>query len=216
MARGATGFVRRGFLVRLGPFAFSFLWWLALRSALADAAALGGALPDRPSPACRPVQAALPPLIGRKDRRQLTRALNTTTHVAPWPDLAVPLPICWQPRRAHWVPRRPRQARRRRLQRRCGFAALRVGEATNPGPPQPGTPVGGERPRRMDLDSPRERSPARNARPGCFAQCLAALAPRPSLLEAGALMRACGTIWMTMPLALFKAPSLLHTWLPTT
>ena len=53
-------------------------------------------------------------------------------------------------------------------------------------------------------------------RPGCFAQCLAALAPRPSLLEAGALMRACGTIWMTMPLALFKAPSLLHTWLPTT
>ena len=130
MARGATGFVRRGFLVRLGPLRL-LLPLVALRSALADAAALGGALPDRPSPACRPVQAALP-------------------------------------RRAHWVPRRPRQARRRRLRRRCGFAALRVGEATNPGPPQPGTPVGGERPRRMDLDSPRERSPARNAPPRVF------------------------------------------------
>ena len=167
MARGATGFVRRGFLVRLGPLRL-LLPLVALRSALAEAAALGGALPDRPSPACRPGQAALPPLIGRKDRRQLTRALNTTTHVAPWPDLAAPLPICWQPRRAHWVPRRPRQARRRRLRRRCGFAVLRVGEATNPGPPQPGTPVGGERPRRMDLDSPRERSPARNAPPRVF------------------------------------------------
>ena len=29
---------------------------------------------------------------------------------------------------------RPRQVRRRRLRRRCGFAALRVDEATNPGP----------------------------------------------------------------------------------
>ena len=167
MARGATDFVRRGFLVRLGPLRL-LLPLVALRSALAEAAALGGALPDRPSLACRPGQAALPPLIGRKDRRQLTRALNTTTHVAPWPDLAAPLPICWQPRRTHWVPRRPRQARRRRLRRRCGSAALRVGEATNPGPPQPGTPVGGERPRRMDLDSPRERSPARNAPPRVF------------------------------------------------
>ena len=189
-----------------GPFAFSFLWWLALRSALADAAALGGALPDRPSPACRPVQAALPPLIGRKDRRELTRALNTTTHVAPWPDLAVPLPICWQPRRAHWVPRRPRQARRRRLRAKpptLGPLNLELRWAAS-GPAAWTLTVLANGP----LPGMR--------RPGCFAQCLAALAPRPSLLEAGALMRACGTIWMTMPLALFKAPSLLHTWLPTT
>ena len=52
MARGATDFVRRGFLVRLGPLRL-LLPLVALRSALAEAAALGGALPDRPSPACR-------------------------------------------------------------------------------------------------------------------------------------------------------------------
>ena len=45
---------------------------MALRSALAEAAALGSALPDRPSPACRLGQDALPPLLQRKDRSQLT------------------------------------------------------------------------------------------------------------------------------------------------
>jgi hypothetical protein len=46
--------------------------------------------------------------------------------------------------------------------RRCGFAGCRVGEASNPGPPSPGTPLGGERqPMAVDASgsSGRERSP---------------------------------------------------------
>ena len=95
-------------------------------------------------------------------RRQLTSIL-----LQAWACSALPLDpmlpsIRWCRRRACWVPRRGRGRVRRRLRRRTGFIGIRVGEASNPGPPAPGTPVGGERqPMVVDASGPgsRERSP---------------------------------------------------------
>ena len=107
-------------------------------------------------------RAATLPSVSRRRRALLTQQLN-----AAWlkPEVPVWDPLLpWRPRVKAFFPRRrgrlfhrrtavgPRRARWRGWpQRGC-----RIGEATNPGPPLPGTPIGGDRPAR-------ERSPPRPA-----------------------------------------------------
>ena len=119
---------------------------------------------------------------------------------------ALPTPS-WRRHRAAWVPRHPPHRRVQRLRRRCSFAGCRVGEASNPGPPSPGTPLGGERqPMAVDASgsSGRECSPPPGQRspdrvfcpvPGCPASmpgsrgwtCHAAMRPHLEDHAAGTL-----------------------------
>ena len=84
--------------------------------------------------------------IGRRQRRHLTVLLNAT-----WNGGELPPPCdvagLWHLPRARLSRHRPRQLWVRR-QRWNGWPlrGKRIGEASHPGPPAPGTPVGGERP----------------------------------------------------------------------
>ena len=105
---------------------------------------LGGALLQplvevKPVPTCR-----LPPPLNHHQRRAVARR-------------ARPLPsfrdLPWDLTAAWWTRPTPRFRRRRRqlfpeaasgserLRRRRGLLGVRVGEASNPGPPAPGTPI---------------------------------------------------------------------------
>ena len=152
----------------------------------------------------------LPGPANRQRRKRLTPALLVAWATCPAPlamwGRALPTPS-WRRHRAAWVPRRPPHRRVQRLRRRCGFAGCRVGEAFNPGPPSPGTPLGGERqPMAVDASgsSGRECSPPPGQRspdrvfcpvPGCPASmpgsrgwtCHAAMRPHLEDHAAGAL-----------------------------
>ena len=135
-----------------------------------------------PSPV-RPSRPCLLPCIGRKDRRRLTQYLQLA-----WAPAARQRPLqtsvwCLRPIVPRFPCRRPRrlfeQQRRTWGQGLCArqrwsgwpSRACRIGEASHPGPPAPGTPVGGERPRRRQRSPSMELDPVGPARVYCPVQC---------------------------------------------
>ncbi|CAE7571396.1 unnamed protein product [Symbiodinium natans] len=127
------------------------LWWLGTN----DAATWEGE--------CSDSIGLIPDSLGRRDRRRLTKLLNAQVSC-----LVTPLPVWdpllglrggavvirWRRRRGHMCERqRTTWQRQPQLSFWMGWPlrGRRVGEASHPGP-EPGTPIGSERP-------PRERSP---------------------------------------------------------
>ena len=139
-------------------------------------------------------------------RRQLTSIL-----LQAWACSALPLDpmlpsIRWRRRRACWVPRRGRGRVRRRLRRRTGFIGIRVGEASNPGPPAPGTPVGGERqPMVVDASGPGAREQL--ARLSGFSALFLGAPPLLRLAVAGPPTQPCDRTLKITPLAPWKGKS---------
>ena len=141
--------------VRMAPFV-GFLWALLL-TALRGSAVPGWLGPEDPPPNTT-LGHSLPRFeqTGRKHRRALTISLN-----ARWCQQRAPPPChllagLLPPARLHWSKRARRLYPRRPRWPGWPMRACRIGEAANPGPPAPGTPVGGERGSARE----RERSPA--------------------------------------------------------
>ena len=123
-------------------------WWVTMLAAQISACGVGVCHCEEEGELDR-----LPASLGRQERRAFAAMLNAQQPAAwvTWdPLLGLKAPartVVWKGRRGAWF--------RRRMRRWSGwpYRGKRVGEASNPGP-EPGTPVGGERP-------PRERSPPR-------------------------------------------------------
>lgn len=104
---------------------------------------------------CQDARGPCLPRLGRRSRQQLTASLNRL-----WGAQAHEARVGCRHRR-----HRPSRPARRRLWNGWPSRGCRIGEASNPGPAAPGTPVGGERgaarrrdrsasPRAMVVDSP--------------------------------------------------------------
>ena len=161
---------------------------VVLHAALSGAAVAPDAARRRwPEPLPRRLHTA-----NHEQRQQLTSVL-----LAAWATTRGP-PLRPRPKRrcrASWGPRRPLHHWTQRLRRRCGFAGCRVGEATNPGPASPGTPLGGER-QPMAVDASGSHGRERSAwvyapLTGFSAPSQAALLAHPAAV-AGHLMLLCG------------------------
>ena len=133
-------------------------------------------LPFTPNRDIAPSPVWLPLMIGRHQRRRLTGFLNQQ---APPPETTWDPLLPWRNR--PWVRLRRRHPHLREVgrQRWCGqpLRGIRIGEAQNPGPPMPGTPLGGDRP-------PERGRPKLPARDVCFALCQ--FVPAPTLIGRGA------------------------------